>query len=575
MSTLSLLFIFLNVLFSRVAGLWPIPRSLSTGNTPVKLSPTFSIQFASDFAQGTAGIPQDLLEAIERTEMYLHNDTFERLVVGRGKTDAKVLPTAIQVHSLRLTLTEKARLRSIAEEATSTIDEKMQEGIESYALKVPEFGGGRDGGVAMLQANTSLGLLRGLQTFGQMWYAYEGTKYLLNAPIEIEDGPAFPYRGFSFDTSRNFYPIADILRTLDAMSWVKLNILYWHIIDSQSFPLEVEAFPELSAKGAYSSEEVYSLKDVDTIVKYANARGIDVIMVELDSPGHTTAVSFAHPEHVACANKSPWSRYASEPPAGQLRIASNQTVAFVKDMFGSVAKRLPGRMMSSGGDEVNLACWEEDEETSEELRAKNQTIAEALNVFVEEVQGELKENGKTPFIKSDMILTHNVPVTNDTVAVVWQSSEDAVRMAQRGIRFIHQPSNFFYLDCRGGEWLGNDVLGNSWCDPFKTWQRAYSFDPHANLTTEETRLVLGGQMPLWSEQSSGENLDSIVWPRLGAGAEVFWTGEVLPDEVNATSGGNAFLRLNELRYRLVDRNVRAIALQPKWCVLRPGECDLN
>lgn len=56
--------------------------------------------------------------------------------------------------------------------------------------------------------------------------------------------------------------------------------------------------------------------------------------------------------------------------------------------------------MSSGGDEVNLACWEEDEETSEELRAKNQTIAEALNVFVEEVQGELKENGKTPFIKS-------------------------------------------------------------------------------------------------------------------------------------------------------------------------------
>lgn len=202
-----------------------------------------------------------MLEAIERTEMYLHNDTFERLVVGRGKTDAKVLPTAIQVHSLRLTLTEKARLRSIAEEATSTIDEKMQEGIESYALKVPEFGGGRDGGVAMLQANTSLGLLRGLQTFGQMWYAYEGTKYLLNAPIEIEDGPAFvciplnhletfltiagssrieashlilpgiceicgPLRGgFALIDMFNSYPIADILRTLDAMSWVKVQYL--------------------------------------------------------------------------------------------------------------------------------------------------------------------------------------------------------------------------------------------------------------------------------------------------------------------------------------------------------------
>ena len=44
---------------------------------------------------------------------------------------------------------------------------------------------------------------------------------------------------------------------------------------------------------------------------------------------------------------------------------------------------------------------------------------------------------------------------------------------------------------------------------------------------------------------------------------------------NATSGTRALARLNELRYRLVDRGVGAIALQPKWCVLRPGECDLD
>ena len=36
-------------------------------------------------------------------------------------------------------------------------------------------------------------------------------------------------------------------------------------------------------------------------------------------------------------------------------------------------------------------------------------------------------------------------------------------------------------------------------------------------------------MPLWSEQSSPENLDAIVWPRLGSAAEVFWTGATLPD----------------------------------------------
>ena len=66
--------------------------------------------------------------------------------------------------------------------------------------------------------------------------------------------------------------------------------------------------------------------------------------------------------------------------------------------------------------------------------------------------------------RSDMVLTHNVPVTGDTVVVyvcdeplrilmvthastlsVWQASEDAIAVAERGLRLIHQPSNYFYL----------------------------------------------------------------------------------------------------------------------------------
>lgn len=36
---------------------------------------------------------------------------------------------------------------------------------------------------------------------------------------------------------------------------------------------------------------------------------------------------------------------------------------------------------------------------------------------------------------------------------------------------------------------------NSWCDPFKTWQKAYSFNPVANLTAEQSKLVMGGTSP--------------------------------------------------------------------------------
>ncbi len=71
-------------------------------------------------------------------------------------------------------------------------------------------------------------------------------------------------------------------------------------------------------------------------------RGVDVMM-EVDTPGHTTAIAESHPEHVACANKRPWTAYAlgkltdsqcgittersAEPPAGQLRIASEEVSA--------------------------------------------------------------------------------------------------------------------------------------------------------------------------------------------------------------------------------------------------------
>ncbi|KAI0642477.1 N-acetylhexosaminidase [Trametes meyenii] len=558
-------FVLLGLFVQSILALWPIPRSLVGGSTPVKLSPSFAIDL-----RNMHDPPPDLLAAVARSRSRLVSDRFQRLVLGRGASDADAIARARTLDSIVLALCPGSFIRSIAEETNQPIDSKS----ESYQLQVPT-----DGTRATLMANSTLGLLRGLTTFEQLWCDYKGVKYMLDGPLRIDDEPAFPYRGFSFDTSRNFYPVSDILRTIDAMSWVKLGVLYWHIIDSQSFPLEVPAFPELSEKGAYSLDEIYTQDDVQRIIKYANERGVDVVL-EMDSPGHTTAISAAHPEHVACASKSPWSKYASEPPAGQLRIASPSTLSFAHTLFTSMARTLPSTMMSSGGDEVNLPCWEDDQQTMADLARRNITIDDALNEFVQTVQDVIVEHGKTPFIKSDMVLTHNVPVVSDTVVVVWQKSEDATAVARRGLRLIHQPSDHFYLDCGGGEWLGNDVLGNSWCDPFKTWQRAYSFDPYANLTTQQLSLVLGGQMPLWSEQSSPENLDPIVWPRLAVGAEVFWTGAILPDGLprlnpNATASTHALARFNELRYRMVDRGISAIALQPKWCVLRPGECDLG
>jgi N-acetyl-beta-hexosaminidase len=62
------------------------------------------------------------------------------------------------------------------------------------------------------------------------------------------------------------------------MASVKLSVFHWHIVDSQSWPLFVPAFSELSDKGAYSPAEIYSTEDVATVEEYAASLGIEVML---------------------------------------------------------------------------------------------------------------------------------------------------------------------------------------------------------------------------------------------------------------------------------------------------------
>ncbi|THH03664.1 hypothetical protein EW145_g6103, partial [Phellinidium pouzarii] len=420
---------------------------------------------------------------------------------------------------------------------------------------------------------STLGLFRGLATFGQIWYTAGGKTFTTEAPFAITDAPAFPFRGFMLDTARNYFPVSDIMRTIDAMSWVKLNTFHWHVTDAQSFPLEVPGFPELSQKGAYDSSSVYTGSDVDDIVSYAAARGIDVL-IEVDTPGHTSVISKSHPEHVACAEATPWATFASEPPAGQLRLASPATANFTASLLAAVARMFPSTLLSTGGDELNTACYAADTETQASLNASGQTLTEALSAFTQESHSAIRALGKTPVVWEEMVLDFNVTLGNDTIAMVWISSADVAADAAKGFRLVHAASDYFYLDCGGGGWAGDNIDGNSWCDPFKTWQKIYSFDPFANLTTAQQPLVLGGEALLWTEQSSKSNLDPVVWPRAAAPAEIYWTGATVSGGA-PRNGTEALPRLHDVALRFQTRGVAAIPLQPLWCALRPHACDLS
>lgn len=66
------------------------------------------------------------------------------------------------------------------------------------------------------------------------------------------------------DSSRHFLTVNEILHQIDALMFSKLSILHWHIIDEDSFPMEVPTRPELSNYGKLSGS--YSQTDIKNIL---------------------------------------------------------------------------------------------------------------------------------------------------------------------------------------------------------------------------------------------------------------------------------------------------------------------
>jgi hexosaminidase len=189
-----------------VQALWPIPRSLQTGTSFLTLAPYF------DITLNIHNAPQDLFDAVARTRTYIHTDKLQPLVVGRGHNYSVALERAPVLDQLIISLNAAKIPRAIALEAIQPLAVRN----EGYSLRVPD-----DGSPAVLTADSTLGLFRGLTTFEQLWYDLGGVTYNYQAPVVIvDDVPAYvspynlswtvwlmytmqPYRGFMLDTARN------------------------------------------------------------------------------------------------------------------------------------------------------------------------------------------------------------------------------------------------------------------------------------------------------------------------------------------------------------------------------------
>ncbi len=270
-----------------------------------------------------------------------------------------------------------AQFKVSSEHASKPVQELGED--ESYTLEVTSSG-------AQLNAPTTLGVMRGLQTFLQL---VQMTPQGFAVPsVTIQDKPRFPWRGLMIDCGRHFMPVEVIKRNLDGMAAVKMNVFHWHLSENQGFRVESKRFPKLQEMG--SDGLYYTQEQVRDVIAYARDRGIRVIP-EFDMPGHSTAWFVGYPDLASAPGP-----YTIERKWGVFDPAMDptreSTYKFLDEFIGEMAKLFPDQFFHIGGDEVNGKQWDANPKIQEFMHAhnlKNNADLQAyFNTRIQKIRGQ-------------------------------------------------------------------------------------------------------------------------------------------------------------------------------------------
>ncbi|XP_017865958.1 PREDICTED: probable beta-hexosaminidase fdl isoform X1 [Drosophila arizonae] len=426
-----------------------------------------------------------------------------------------------------------------------------------------------------IRAKSFFGARHGLATLQQLiWYDDEERLLCTYASSLINDAPKFHYRGLMLDTSRHFFSVDAIKRTISAMGLAKLNRFHWHITDAQSFPYISRHYPELAEHGAYSDSETYSEQDVREVTEYAKIFGVQVLL-EIDAPAHAGNGWDWGPkrglgELSLCINQQPWSFYCGEPPCGQLNPKNNHTYLILQRLYEEFLQLTgPTDIFHLGGDEVNLDCWAQYFNDTD-LRGLWCDFMLQSNARLKVANGNVAP--KHVVVWSSALTNTKCLPNSQFVVQVWGGStwQENYDLLDNGYNIIFSHVDAWYLDCGFGSWR---ATGDAACSPYRTWQNVYKHRPWERMRLDKKRRkqVLGGEACLWTEQVDEGQLDNRLWPRVAALAERLWSDpnddhdfDVVPPEV--------FRRISVFRNRLVELGIKAEALFPKYCAQNPGEC---
>jgi hexosaminidase len=368
---------------------------------------------------------------------------------------------------------------------------------ESYSLKVTPSG-------AEIDAANELGAMHGLETLIQLVQP-DGTGYAIPA-VTVHDVPRFRWRGLMIDCGRHFEPVAVIERNLDGMAAVKLNVFHWHLTEDQGFRMQSFIYPKLTGKG--SDGLFYTQQDAKVIVAYAHARGIRVVP-EFEMPGHSAAWLVAYPELASGTEPSEIRREFGVSPFA-IDPTREATYTFIGRFLTEMASIFPDAYVHIGGDETPAPDWKTNSRVIAFMKAHDLKDNDALQAYFNTRVLKILTRLHKHMMGWDEILTPSLP--KDIVVQSWRGQESLFKGAKEGYEGVLSAP--YYLD--GMRPAGVHYLA----DPLPS---------SSDLTPEQRKLILGGEVCMWGEHVYAGTIDSRIWPRTAAIAERFWSPENVRD----------------------------------------------
>jgi hexosaminidase len=385
-------------------------------------------------------------------------------------------------------------------------------------------------------SSSEIGFTLGAQTLSQIIQLYSPW----NVPkLELEDEPAYGWRGLHVDVCRHFFDVASIKKMLRAMSFYKLNVFHWHLTDDQGWRIEIKKYPRLTEIGGFRKETVlghnqarppirdgkpyggyYTQEQIKEVVAFAQSLNIEIVP-EIEMPGHAQAALAAYP-HLGCTKK-PVDVWTDWGVSTQIYEPSDTVFRFLKDVLDEVITLFPSQYIHIGGDEAFKDLWKASPYVQQKIKKLGlKDEHELQNWFITEIEKHVNAKGRQ-IIGWDEILEGGL--APNAAVMSWRGEKGGIQAAKMKHYVVMSPGNPLYLD----NYQVKPEHESLAIGGLNSLEKVYQYHPTPDtLTSAERKYILGAQGNLWSEYiNTPEQLEYMAFPRAMAIAELCWTPKSL------------------------------------------------